>query len=152
MIQYFIQLIIKNNNSGKSNIIAHVFRLKSGDDLFNSIKEYVNENKIKAGFIMSCVGSLQEINIRLANADKFLVRKEHYEIVSLVGCVSCNNRFHLHISISDSEGNTKGGHLKDKNIVYTTAEIVIGELPELNFSEVNNPGEDWPELQIEQKK
>ena len=142
MIQYFIQLIIQKNNSGKSNIIAHAFRLKPGDDLFNSIKEYVNENKIKAGFIMSCVGSLQEINIRLANADKFLVRKEHYEIVSLVGCVSCNNRFHLHISISDSEGNTKGGHLKDKNIVYTTAEIVIGELPDLNFSEVNNPGED----------
>ena len=142
----------KFDNSGKSNIIAHAFRLKPGDDLFNSIKEYVNENKIKAGFIMSCVGSLQAINIRLANADKFLVRKEHYEIVSLVGCVSCNNRFHLHISISDSEGNTKGGHLKDNNIVYTTAEIVVGELPELNFSEVNNPGEDWPELQIEQKK
>ena len=139
-------------NSGKSNIIAHVFRLKPGDDLFNSIKEYINEKKIKAGFIMSCVGSLQEINIRLANADKFLVKKEHFEIVSLVGCVSYNNRFHLHISISDSEGNTKGGHLKDKNIVYTTAEVVIGELPELSFSEVNNPGEDWPELQIEQNK
>ena len=139
-------------NSGKSNIIAHVFRLKLGDDLFNSIKEYVNEKKIKAGFIMSCVGSLQEINIRLANADKFLVKKEHFEIVSLVGCVSYNNRFHLHISISDSEGNTKGGHLKDKNIVYTTAEVVIGELPELSFSEVNNPGEDWPELHIEQNK
>ena len=139
-------------NSGKSNIIAHVIRLKPGDDLFNSIKEYVNEKKIKAGFIMSCVGSLQEINIRLANADKFLVKKEHFEIVSLVGCVSCNNRFHLHISISDSEGNTKGGHLKDKNIVYTTAEVVIGELPELSFSEVNNPGEDWPELQIEHNK
>ena len=139
-------------NSGKSNIIAHVFRLKPGDDLLNSIKEYVNEKKIKAGFIMSCVGSLQEINIRLANADKFLVKKDHFEIVSLVGCVSCNNRFHLHISISDSEGDTKGGHLKDKNIVYTTAEVVIGELPELSFSEVNNPGEDWPELQIETNK
>ena len=139
-------------NSGKSNIIAHALRLKPGEDLFNSIKEYVNEKKIKAGFIMSCVGSLQEINIRLANAEKFLVKKEHFEIVSLVGCVSCNNRFHLHISISDEEGNTKGGHLKDKNIVYTTAEIVIGELPQLNFTEVNNPGEDWPELQIEQVK
>ena len=101
---------------------------------------------------MSCVDSLQEINIRLANADKFLVKKENFEIVSLVGCVSCNNRFHLHISINDSEGNTKGGHSKDKNIVYTTAEVVIGELPELSFSEVNNPGEVWPELQIEQNK
>ena len=135
-------------NSGKSNIIAHVFRLKPGDDLFNSIKEYVIEKKIKAGFIMSCVGSLQEINIRLANADKFLVKKEHFEIVSLVGCIGCNDRYHLHISVSDSEGNTKGGHLKENNIVYTTAEIVIGELPQLSFIKVNNPGEDWPELEI----
>ena len=139
-------------NSGTSNIIAHALRLKPGDDLFKSIKNYVIEKKIKAGFIMTCVGSLQEINIRLANADKFLVKKEHFEIVSLVGCVSCNNRYHLHISISDHEGNTKGGHLKDNNIVFTTAEIVIGELPQLSFHEVNNPGEDWPELEIKKNE
>ena len=136
------------SNSGTSNIIAHAFRLKPGDDLFLSIKKYVIEKKIQAGFIMTCVGSLQEINIRLANADKFLVKKDHFEIVSLVGCVGCNDRYHLHISVSDNEGNTKGGHLKENNIVYTTAEIVLGELPKLSFNKVNNPGEDWPELQI----
>ena len=140
------------SNSGTSNIIAHAFRLKPGDDLFKSIQRYVIEKKIQAGFIMSCVGSLKEINIRLANADKFLVKKEHFEIVSLVGCVSSNDRYHLHISVSDSEGNTKGGHLKENNIIYTTAEIVLGELPKLSFNKVNNPGEDWPELQIETNK
>ena len=135
-------------NSGTSNIIAHCLRLKPGEDLYKSIQKYVIEKQIKAGFIMTCVGSLQEINIRLANADKFLVKKDHFEIVSLVGCVGCNGRYHLHISVSDSEGNTKGGHLKENNIVYTTAEIVIGELPQLSFIKVNNPGEDWPELEI----
>ena len=64
--------------------------------------------------------------------------------------VSCNIRFHLHISISDSEGNIKGGHLNNKNIVCTTAEIVIGELPKSSFSKVKNPCEDWPELRIGQ--
>ena len=34
-------------NSGKSNIIAHVFRLKQGDDLFNSIKEIVKEKNTR---------------------------------------------------------------------------------------------------------
>ena len=140
------------NNSGTSNIIAHAFRLKPGDDLLKSIQRYVIEKNIQAGFIMTCVGSLKEINIRLANADKFLVKKEHFEIVSLVGCVSCNDRYHLHISVSDSEGNTKGGHLKENNIIYTTAEIVLGELPKLSFNKVNNPGEDWPELEIKEKK
>ena len=142
----------KFSNSGTSNIIAHAFRLKPGDDLFKSIQRYVIEKNIQAGFIMTCVGSLKEINIRLANADKFLVKKEHFEIVSLVGCVSCNDRYHLHISVSDSEGNTKGGHLKENNIIYTTAEIVLGELPKLSFNKVNNPGEDWPELEIKEKK
>ena len=140
------------SNSGTSNIIAHAFRLKPGDDLFKSIQKYVIEKNIQAGFIMSCVGSLKEINIRLANADKFLVKKEHFEIVSLVGCVSSNDRYHLHISVSDSEGNTKGGHLKENNIIYTTAEIVLGELPKLSFNKINNPGEDWPELEIKENK
>ena len=136
-------------NSGTSNIIAHALRLKPGDDLYKSIQKYVIEKKIMAGFIMTCVGSLKEINIRLANADKFLVKKDHFEIVSLVGCFGCNDRYHLHISVSDCEGKTIGGHLKENNIVYTTAEIVIGELPQLSFLKVNNPGEDWPELKIQ---
>ncbi len=136
------------HNSGTSNMIVHVFRLKPGDDLFKSIQNYVIEKNIQAGVIISCVGSLQEINIRLANADKFLVKKDHFEIVSLEGCVGCNGRYHLHISISDGEGNTKGGHLKENNIVYTTAEIVLGELPKLIFNSINNQKENWPELQI----
>ena len=146
---------MENSNNfihGTSNIIAHAIRLKPGNDIYKCIINYVEKNKIEAGFIMSCVGSLQEINIRLANADKFLTKKEHFEITSLVGCVSCNNRYHLHITLCDSEGNAKGGHLcKENNIVYTTAEIIIGELPKLSFSQVNNPGEDWPELDIKQK-
>ena len=32
-------------------------------------------------------------------------QKENFEITSLVGCISCNNRIHLHISISDNKGN-----------------------------------------------
>ena len=139
-------------NSGKSNIIAHALRLTPGADLFKSIKSFVEKNKIKAGFIMTCVGSLKEINIRLANADKFLVKKENYEIVSLVGCFGCEGRIHLHISLGDHNGNVIGGHLKENNIVYTTAEIVIGELPELTFTEVRNKGEDWPELNINKNK
>ena len=66
--------------------------------------------------------------------------------------MSCNDRYHLHISVSDSEGNTKGGHLKENNIIYTTAEIVLGELPKLSFIKVNNPGENWPELEIKENK
>ena len=35
------------SNSGTSNIVAHAFRLKPGDDLFKSIQKYVIEKKLK---------------------------------------------------------------------------------------------------------
>ena len=36
-------------------------------------------------------------------------------------------RCHVHICLSDKEGNTIGGHLMpENNIVYTTAELVLG--------------------------
>ena len=39
----------------------------------------------------------------------------------------------LHLAVSDSTGRTIGGHLLDGCRVYTTAEIVLGELPQLEF-------------------
>ena len=35
------------HNSGTSNMIVHVFRLKPGDDLFKSIQNYVIEKTFK---------------------------------------------------------------------------------------------------------
>ena len=142
MLQYFVREL-------KSPLQCYAFRLHPGQDLYKEIEKFVKDNNIKAGFIMTCVGSLQEINIRLANAKEFLVKKEHYEITSLVGCISCNNRIHLHISISDEKGNCFGGHLGDKgNIVFTTAEIIIGELPEMNFTSEKDEISGWNELKI----
>ena len=137
------------NKPIKSPLQCYAFRLHPGQDLYKEIENFVKDNNIKAGFIMTCVGSLQEINIRLANAKEFLVKKEHYEITSLVGCISCNNRIHLHISISDEKGNCFGGHLGDKgNIVFTTAEIIIGELPDMNFTSEKDEISGWNELKI----
>ena len=137
------------NKPIKSPLQCYAFRLHPGQDLYKEIEKFVKDNNIKAGFIMTCVGSLQEINIRLANAKEFLVKKEHYEITSLVGCISCNNRIHLHISISDEKGNCFGGHLGDKgNIVFTTAEIIIGELPDMNFTSEKDEISGWNELKI----
>jgi predicted DNA-binding protein with PD1-like motif len=64
----------------------------------------------------------------------------------LVGTVSISGS-HLHLSISDSTGKTIGGHLLEDNLVYTTAEIVIGESKNLLFTreKMELP---WEELQI----
>lgn len=141
-----------DNKPNTSNIVAHAIRLTPGQDLYQEIKEYIKKNNIQAGFIMTCVGSLQQTNIRLANANDFMKTNQHYEITSLVGCVSCNERIHLHISIADEKGNSFGGHLGDKgNLVFTTAEIIIGELPSLVFTKEKDETSGWDELKINKK-
>lgn len=106
-----------------------VFRLKPGADLKRSIEAVVKEHSIKAGFIVTCVGGLEQATVRMAGAtpDVQDIRtfKDDFEIVSLVGTISINGT-HLHMSFSDREGIVHGGHLKEGTVIDPTAEIVIG--------------------------
>lgn len=103
---------------------AHTFRLKPGQDLFDSIEEVVKQNKIEAGCVLSSVGSLTHATLRLANRDYYNEYEGHFEIVSMTGTVSVYGS-HLHVAISDGDGVTTGGHLVSGCKVYTTAEIVL---------------------------
>lgn len=128
----------------------HAFRLKPGQDLKKEIEAFVQKEKIEAGWIMTCVGSLTHWNIRFANQPEGAKGVGHFEIVSLVGTVSFNGS-HLHLSFSDSTGKTIGGHLLDENIIYTTAEIVIGEGKQLIFTREKDGSTPWEELQVKKK-
>ena len=130
---------------------TYAFRLKPGQDLKQSIDSFVKEKKITAGWIHTCVGSLTEYNIRFANQEKGYSDKGHFEIVSLVGTLSINGS-HIHISISDSTGKTVGGHLLEGCKIYTTAEIVIGESKELEFTREKDGSTPWEELQVKKVK
>ncbi len=102
----------------------YTFRLKPGDDIFDSIESFVREKKIEAGCVLNGVGSLTRAVLRLANRDFYSEYEGHFEIVSLTGTVSIHGS-HLHISISDGDGKTTGGHLVSGCKIYTTAEIVL---------------------------
>jgi uncharacterized protein len=102
----------------------YTFRLKSGQDLFDSIQAFVKEKHIEAGCVLSGVGSLTHAMIRLANREFTSEYDGYFEIVSLTGTVSIHGS-HLHISISDENGKTIGGHFESGCKIYTTAEIVI---------------------------
>ena len=103
---------------------TYTFRLKPGQDLFDSIEMFVADKKIAAGCVLSCVGSLTHAALRLANRSTYNEYDGHFEIVSMTGTVSTNGS-HIHVSISDGDGVTIGGHLVLGCKVYTTAEIVI---------------------------
>lgn len=127
--------------------LSYAIRLKPGEDLKKSVQAFVDDKKIKAGWIASCAGSLTDYQIRFANKPKGSMGSGHFEIVSLSGTLSTNGS-HLHISISDGTGHTIGGHLMDGCIVYTTAEIIIQSSPDLQFTREKDGSTDWPELQI----
>lgn len=130
---------------------VHVFRLKPHEDLKTAIVEYAKANSITAGIVLTCVGSLEEYNIRFANEKAGKKLWGYFEIVSLTGTFSTSSS-HLHLSVSDSRGNTIGGHLLDGNHIYTTAEIAIGVLPEITFEREIDATYGFSELVVKPKQ
>ena len=102
----------------------YTFRLKPGQDLFDSISLFVAQKKIEAGCVLSGVGSLAKAAIRFANQETVSEFEEYFEIVSLNGTLSIHGS-HLHISISDGNGRTIGGHFDSGCKIFTTAEVMI---------------------------
>jgi predicted DNA-binding protein with PD1-like motif len=128
-----------------------VVRLKPGMDLKKELQNVVNVHGIEAGWLITCAGSLTQVSLRFANQPGATVRQGHFEIVALSGTLSRNGS-HIHMSVSDSTGATSGGHVMDGNLVYTTAEIVIGFRNDLEFVREIDGSTPWPELQIKQKR
>ena len=142
----------------------HVIQLKPNEDLINSIWRYARVTKIKAASIVSTVGSLRQTNIRYSNNSQGTVATDSVEIVSLVGNVDFQKDVlhetaysnsggdgHLHISVSNENGTTTGGHLLPGNLVYTTAEITLLEVKGALFDREIDTGFDgsgYRELKI----
>lgn len=134
-----------------SKVQVHALRLHPGQDLKGEIVAFAKKHHIEAGYIITCVGSLQKVNLRLANQPSATSWEEKFEIVSLTGTLSASHGVHLHAAVSDGTGKTIGGHVVDGNIVYTTAEIVIGEALDLRFTRQKDTITTYNELFIEQK-
>jgi predicted DNA-binding protein with PD1-like motif len=122
-------------------------RLKPNQDLKSELKKFTSENKVQAGFILTTVGSLKKAQLRLANQKQSTSFVENFEIISLVGTL-CQDGVHLHIALADSKGHTIGGHLEEGCVVYTTAEIMLGESNMHRFTRVFDPETGFHELEI----
>jgi predicted DNA-binding protein with PD1-like motif len=131
---------------------AHALRLRPGDDLRDALLAYVAQHHLGAAAVLTCVGSLTVTTLRLANQEGPTEYRGHFEIVSLVGTLSATGGSHLHLSVSDSTGRTLGGHLLAGCRVYTTAEIVLAALPELEFTRETDPTFGYKELLVKPKK
>jgi predicted DNA-binding protein with PD1-like motif len=135
----------ESGETKRTRVLA--LRLRPGQDVRKQLELFVKEKRIQAGFLIAAVGSLSKASIRLADQPAATNFDGKFEIVSLVGTLG-QDGVHLHIAISDSTGKTIGGHLVDGCLIYTTAEIVIGDAAGLTFSREKDAETGYPELRI----
>lgn len=128
----------------------YTFRLTPGQDLFDSIESFVLQNQIEAGCILSGVGSLTHAVLRLANREVYNEYQGYFEIVSITGTVSIHGS-HLHVSISNGDGVTIGGHLVSGCKIYTTAEIVIAAFSDVVYKREFAEDSGYDELTVYKK-
>ena len=127
------------------------FRLKPGALLKETIENLAREKQIHAGVLLSVVGGLGKTVLRMAGSDSdnqtVKTWDGPFEIVSGTGTI-CIDGCHIHISVSDKDGNVIGGHLKDGCVVKYTAEIVIGLFDDVAFSRQPDEATGFDELVV----
>jgi predicted DNA-binding protein with PD1-like motif len=122
-------------------------RLRPGDDLRSALEAWMADQSEQAGCLISAVGSLSVAQLRLAGAAKTTTIRGDLEILSLSGTLS-HDGVHLHIALAEARGAVIGGHLCGGSLVRTTAELVLGLLPEWQFSRELDPATGCAELRI----
>ena len=122
-------------------------RLQPGADLRRALEAWMEEQEEQAGCVISAVGSLSPAQLRLAGAAEATAIQGELEILSLSGTLSPDGA-HLHLAIAGSSGAVIGGHLCAGSLVRTTAELVLGLLPQWRFCRELDPATGYAELQI----
>jgi predicted DNA-binding protein with PD1-like motif len=147
--QNYAEKLARNHEAlATGSMTIQVFRLRPGDDLLESIRAFSHARHLQAAVILSAVGSFTHTSIRYANQPGASEQNGHFEIVSITGTVEDGGE-HLHLSVSDEKGVTTGGHLLPGCKIYTTAEIVLGELKGVRFArEIDKQGSGWDELKV----
>jgi predicted DNA-binding protein with PD1-like motif len=125
----------------------YTFRLKPGEDLFNSVQAFAMEHQIEAGCVLSGVGSLTHARLRFADRDYSSEYQGPFEIVSITGTVSIHGS-HVHMSISDGDGKTLGGHFESGCKIYTTAEIVLAVFRDVIYKREYAEDSGYEELTV----
>jgi len=124
------------------------FRLRQGADLKQSIIDLCKD--YDTCVVLSSVGCVNRLHIRLAKAKDYLDKEDDYEILSLNGTIA-KGKAHLHICVSDSNGNCLGGHLMDNTIINTTCELVIGVLQDYEAKRSFDENTGYDEIEFKKR-
>ncbi|NJL01026.1 MAG: DNA-binding protein [Spirulinaceae cyanobacterium RM2_2_10] len=127
---------------------TYALRLEPGQDLRLNLEAFAQQQAIAAGFVLTAVGSLRVATLRFAGRAVATAIDGPCELLSLSGLLSAQGA-HLHGAIACTDGRVLGGHIALGCIIYTTAEIVMGDCPNLCFRRELDPQTGYRELAID---
>ena len=124
-----------------------VLRMKAGTDLLDGMLAACEKHGIHNGVIISAIGSLN--GVYYCDVEAVSDKKCGYGYgrtlyldgpIELTGAsgVICSDaegriNMHVHINMSDKYGNAYGGHLVQGTKVLLTADIVLGEIEDVQM-------------------
>ncbi|RZL90921.1 MAG: DNA-binding protein [Variovorax sp.] len=120
-------------------------RLLPGDDLRATLETLARRDFPAGAFLVCGIGSLGDVRLRLAGADRATRYAGDHEILTLSGSITPQGA-HLHMSVASATGEVRGGHLVAGNIVRTTAELLLVGLPGWRLSRAHDDATGYPEL------
>ncbi|MBI5347551.1 MAG: DNA-binding protein [Candidatus Aenigmarchaeota archaeon] len=112
----------------------HIFRIRPEQDLLKGIGNFCEKNKIRSAVVLQIIGSLETAQLGFLKKlpGKYITKeyKGPLEIVCAQGTIATKGDEvipHIHMMVSTEKG-AIGGHLSLGCTVFSTAEVVIGEL------------------------
>jgi uncharacterized protein len=122
-------------------------RLRPGADLKGELLALAAREPVRAGWVLTCVGSLSQVRVRLAGGAEHATWQGAFEIVALTGTL-WQDGGHLHLAAADQQGRTVGGHLSEGCTVRTTAEVILAADDRLLFAREHDPATGYDELVV----
>ena len=107
----------------------YILRLKPNQDIKLELLKYAQERNIKTASIVSAVGSVSSMKVRIADGKTIVSDTHNREVLSLSGTL-INGKIHAHIGAISTSMDVFGGHLMEGCIVHTTMEITLLDLSE----------------------
>lgn len=126
---------------------ARPLRLAPGTDLRRALEQAARSEGAQSAFVIAGLGSLVDAKLRYAGENSDTTVAGPIEIVQLSGTLSASG-VHLHMSVADAQGRVYGGHVGFDNVVRTTAEIMLADLPAWHLSREVDPATGFKELVV----
>ncbi|MEI7667583.1 MAG: PPC domain-containing DNA-binding protein [Erysipelotrichaceae bacterium] len=125
-----------------------LFRLLPNTDLKQGILTFCTNHDFQVACIISAVGSLKQITVRIADGKTIYTETKDMEVLSLSGTI-VHNQIHAHISAIDHTMHIVGGHLMDGCVIHTTMELCILDLTDqVSAERVYDSNTGYDELSI----